>query len=223
MGERFGFLDSGEDIQGIMASLTEYLMYCVRVGIFPEWHKTLFRLKMRSKKLSGLLKVRSFATAQFKAKSAKFQPEQETLDPKAPADFITKFQRIQNRDTTKISDAEITGACSMNIGAGSDTTSISLSSVIFNLLKYPRTLARLREEIREYEAKGLISDPVKFAEAQKMPYLQAVVKEALRMHPATGLPLGRVVPAEGATLAGQYFPPGVRNSALLSLISPLLL
>ena len=44
-----------------------------------------------------------------------------------------------------------------------------------------------------------------------MPYLQAVLKEALRMHPATGLILGRLVPPEGVTLAGQYFSPGVRS------------
>jgi hypothetical protein len=42
-----------------------------------------------------------------------------------------------------------------------------------------------------------------------MPYLQAVMKEALRMHPATGLPLERVVPAGGATICDQFFPEGV--------------
>jgi cytochrome P450 len=42
-----------------------------------------------------------------------------------------------------------------------------------------------------------------------MPYLQVVLKEALRMHPATGLPLGRVVPEGGAVIAGRMFPAGV--------------
>lgn len=42
-----------------------------------------------------------------------------------------------------------------------------------------------------------------------MSYLQAVIKEALRMHPATGLPLERVVPAGGATISGYFFPEGV--------------
>jgi cytochrome P450 len=36
-----------------------------------------------------------------------------------------------------------------------------------------------------------------------MPYLQAVMKEALRMHPATGLPLERVVPAGGASICDR--------------------
>jgi cytochrome P450 len=45
--------------------------------------------------------------------------------------------------------------------------------------------------------------------ALRMPYLQAVIKEALRMHPATGLPLGRVVPKGGSVIAGKYFAEGV--------------
>lgn len=42
-----------------------------------------------------------------------------------------------------------------------------------------------------------------------MPYLQACIKEGLRMHPATGLPMGRVVPKGGATIANVYFPENV--------------
>ncbi|OBT85445.1 hypothetical protein VE02_06176 [Pseudogymnoascus sp. 03VT05] len=41
-----------------------------------------------------------------------------------------------------------------------------------------------------------------------MSYLQAVIKESLRLHPATGLPLARVVPAAGAVIAGTRFPGG---------------
>lgn len=99
--------------------------------------------------------------------------------------------------------------CMTNIGAGSDTTGISLSSVIYHLCKNPEAMRTLRAEIDELAEKAEISDPVTFAQAQKMPYLQAVLKEALRMHPATGLPLGRVVPEGGAVIAGKIFPAGV--------------
>lgn len=42
-----------------------------------------------------------------------------------------------------------------------------------------------------------------------MPYLQACIQEGLRVHPATGLPLVRLVPEGGATISGRFFPPGV--------------
>ncbi|RSL94996.1 hypothetical protein CDV31_014094 [Fusarium ambrosium] len=208
VGERFGFLDSGHDVQGVMASLSDYLNYCARVGIFPEWHKTLYRRLKQSKKLSGVLNVRKFAVTQLQAKYGKLESDEEKVDLKTPADFITKFLRIHNQEPTKITKDDISTVCVMNVGAGSDTTSIAFTAALFYLVKYPRALSRLREEIRDFEARGFISDPISFYEAQKMPYTQAVIKEALRMHPATGLILGRVVPPAGATLAGQYFPPG---------------
>jgi cytochrome P450 len=68
-------------------------------------------------------------------------------------------------------------------------------------------LAKLRSEIQD---SGIGSNPT-FKETQAMPYLQAVLKEALRIHPGTGYPLFRVVPKGGAFLAGQFFPEGVRN------------
>lgn len=61
----------------------------------------------------------------------------------------------------------------------------------------------LRSEIDAMAAKRKVSDPVTFREAQKMPCLQAVVKEALRMHPATGLLLGRVIPKGVLQLRGN--------------------
>jgi cytochrome P450 len=45
-----------------------------------------------------------------------------------------------------------------------------------------------------------------------MPYLQAVIKEALRLHPAAALPLERVVPEGGATITGSFFPEGVSRT-----------
>jgi hypothetical protein len=45
-----------------------------------------------------------------------------------------------------------------------------------------------------------------FKETQYLPYLHAVIKEAPRLHPASGLPLGRVVPKGGAEIASHYFP-----------------
>jgi len=109
----------------------------------------------------------------------------------------------------KITDYHIFMMGLSNIIAGSDTTAASLSAILYYLLYYPDTLRKLREEIQDFQRQGKLGkDSVKFKEAQEMPYFQAVMKEALRLHPATGLPLWRVVPEGGADVSGKYFPSG---------------
>lgn len=93
-----------------------------------------------------------------------------------------------------------------NIRAGSDTTAITLSGIFYHLLKNPASFQRLRKEIDDAAATGKISDPIAFKETQELSYLQAVIKEGLRLHPAVGLPLARVVPQAGATIAGRSIP-----------------
>jgi len=41
-----------------------------------------------------------------------------------------------------------------------------------------------------------------------MPYLQAVMKEAMRMHPAVGVSMPRYVPSGGAEIDGRWYPAG---------------
>lgn len=105
-------------------------------------------------------------------------------------------------------DIVTVGACTANLFAGSDTTSISLSATLFNILAHPDVLRKVRTELDDAAANGELSSPPTFAETQKLPYLQAVLKESLRMHPATGIPLWREVPAPGATICGTWFPAG---------------
>jgi cytochrome P450 len=124
-----------------------------------------------------------------------------------PSYIVMKLVQKQAQDPHGISDWDILTTAGSNVGAGSDTTAISLSSTLYHLLKTPVCLAKLRSEIQD---SGIGSNPT-FKETQAMPYLQAVLKEALRIHPGTGYPLFRVVPKGGAFLAGQFFPEGVRN------------
>ena len=67
-----------------------------------------------------------------------------------------------------------------NIFAGSDTTAISTRAIIYYLLKNPDAKKALVAEIEEWQRQGKLSDPVKLSEADNMPYLQAVMYEALR-------------------------------------------
>lgn len=92
--------------------------------------------------------------------------------------------------------------------AGSDTTSILTRSVFYQLLKHPNKLQRLVDELDQAEQEGRLSEFVSWQEAQQLPYLDAVIKEAGRLHPPFGLHLERYVPPEGAVICGTHLPGG---------------
>ena len=98
-----------------------------------------------------------------------------------------------------------------NIGAGSGTTATILRAIFYNLLRSPASLRRLTAEVRDHvssKSKQEPERPVSWTQCQQLPYLEACVKEAERIHPAVGLPLERKVPPEGATICGQHFKGG---------------
>jgi len=99
-----------------------------------------------------------------------------------------------------------------NVIAGAETTGIALSAVFYYLDRHRTVLAKLRAELDAFMAKREAKGFITMKESLELPYLQAVLKEALRMFPSAGLPLPRVVPKGGLTLAGQFFPEGVRAS-----------
>ncbi|KAF9696259.1 hypothetical protein EKO04_005773 [Ascochyta lentis] len=128
--------------------------------------------------------------------------------PQDRSNFLDKMLPMEQ--TGKSSRSHTRHATVQNIAAGSDTTAISLTAIIAFLTMNPHTLTTLRKELDNATTSGALSDPAQFTEAQKLPYLQAVILEALRLHPAVGAPMTRVIGPQGAHLAGHYFPPGTK-------------
>ena len=213
--QRFGFLDRGDDIAGIIAALDRSMKYSALSGIYSGLHPVTYKL-METSSHSGAagrnyvaeFARRIIASRQEQRKTSPAQ-ERSDSDQELPRDFLDKLLDGHAASPEKVTPYHIWMAGFSNIGAGSDTTAASLSGILYHLLKTPQALQRLRREIEEFEANGALGKTrVSFKESQSMPYLQAVIKEGLRMHPATGLPLWRRSPAGGATIAGHYFPAG---------------
>lgn len=74
--------------------------------------------------------------------------------------------------------------------AGTDTTSNTLEWAMTELLKNPETLSKARAELQQMIGKG---NCVRESDINNLPYLQAVVKETFRLHPAVPLLLPRKV------------------------------
>ncbi|KAF7933325.1 hypothetical protein BELL_0129g00150 [Botrytis elliptica] len=203
-GQRFGFLDMGEDKDGVFEAIDKGGQYSTFVGIWSWLHAWIFPLLPKSGGIGFIVKF----TDDSIAKKEKVLKESGDEKEEGTPDFVTRILMASQKDPEKITRHDLVTTCQSNVAAGSDTTAITLSSVLYHLLKYPHTYQTLRDEIETAAKEGRISDPITFKEAQRLPYLQAVIKEGLRVHPAVGLGLQRIVPAEGTTIANQFIPGG---------------
>ncbi|KAK2026302.1 cytochrome P450 [Colletotrichum zoysiae] len=88
------------------------------------------------------------------------------------------------------------------IVAGSDTTSVTLTYLVWAVLKKPNLQARLEEELTGVD--GELND----ATLERLPLLNAVIDETLRLYGAAPGSLPRSVPPGGATLGGSFIPEG---------------
>ena len=132
----------------------------------------------------------------------------EEEDQTGPQDFLEKLLATHNKQPDKIAMYDVSVAGSANVMAGSDTTAATISGILYHLMRNPDKMQKLRHEIAQFEAQNKMNRPVRFKESQQMPYLQAVLKEGMRLHAAVGLPLWRDVPEGGAEVCGRFFPEG---------------
>jgi cytochrome P450 len=125
-------------------------------------------------------------------------------------DLLSKFTQAQYEHPETMTDDLVLTTCLSMVLAGSETTAISLSSIFYYLLKSPRTYEKLLSEIEEAVRNGTIEDNdeclVSWSASQKLPYLDAVIQEAFRLHPAAGLILERITPAQGVNILGEQIP-----------------
>lgn len=204
-------METGYDSSNFLTDFDASMAYSAQVGVAcPEWHPWISWLSIKLRLPNPNRSAQDFIGARImERKVGKTSSDR--------ADFLSKMVALQEQG--KMDALTLRYGVGANIAAGSDTTAVTLSSVVYYLLRNPDCFSKLRNEIEAFENEGKMSDPIKFSEAQQMPYLQAVIKEALRMHPATGQPLSRVVPPGGAHISGQFFPAGVSDSPVTKIHS----
>ena len=91
--------------------------------------------------------------------------------------------------------------------AGSDSTSVTLSGLLFYLSHYPHVLKKLQQEITSaFASIGEIEPGTKLSSCK---YTRACIDEALRMSPAGLSELPRTVLRGGITIDGEFYPEGI--------------
>ena len=208
---RLGFMDSESDVEGIIAAIEGRLKYNATIGQWPSLHKFLLGNGLVSWAASCMPSIAKLNTARKIVEFAARQLQRYENKDRAKLDYqdmLDRFRRTKNDGELQMTDVDVLMAAVGNIFAGSDTTAISLRSMFYYLIKQPSCMKKLVEEIDAMDRAGRLSKIVTFAESSDMPYMQACLKEAMRMHPAVGLMLERIVPDGGVTIGGHFIPAG---------------
>lgn len=92
--------------------------------------------------------------------------------------------------------------------AGSDTTATAIRATFLYIISNSQILSSLLSEISSPPIP--LSSPISDSEARKLPYLQAIIKEGLRIFPPVVGLMEKAVPPEGDTLNGRFVPGGTR-------------
>ncbi|OTB14165.1 hypothetical protein K445DRAFT_302796 [Daldinia sp. EC12] len=99
------------------------------------------------------------------------------------------------------------------VAGGSDTTSYTMSCAVHYLLTSPEALAKLQAELDQ--SAHFIRGDFDHKRVQKLPYLNAVIKETLRLSSPVPGCLPRIVPSGGARVGSLYIPAGTAVSISL--------
>ena len=192
-GQPLGDLIEDEDVYKYVQSTEEMLEVIIILGSIPI--------------LNDILKIQWIAEFMFPSEKDKTgvgrliaiskQLVSERFGPKA----VQRQDMLGSFIEHGVPEASLVSESLLQILAGSDTSATVIRATMLYLMTNPVAYQRLKSEIDDAVHAGKISSPVVTdAEARALPYLQAVIKEGMRIYPAVTGALTKVVPPEGDTV-----------------------
>ncbi|KAE8670236.1 Geraniol 8-hydroxylase [Hibiscus syriacus] len=112
----------------------------------------------------------------------------KSLDYIASNDALDTLLDVIEGGIEDLNKTHITHLLLVLFVAGTDTTSSTLEWAMAELFRNPQVLLKAKEELEEIIGKG---KPLEESDINRLPYLQAIVKETFRMHPVVPLLLPR--------------------------------
>lgn len=129
---------------------------------------------------------------------ARYQAGEKLLD------IFSFLMEDKNGEANMLPMGEIVAECAIMMNAGSDTTAIALTNVLYNLIKNPACLATLRQELDT--ALGADVTVAPYEVVKHLPYLRACLDESLRLCPPNTMSIPRKTPPEGLQILGEWIP-----------------
>nr|XP_043608258.1 cytochrome P450 CYP82D47-like [Erigeron canadensis] len=134
------------------------------------------------------------------------QQVKESTDRGFMAMLLSRFEE-QEKDLYGFStDVIVKSTCMALLLAGTDTTSATLTWTLSLLVKNPLVLQKSQKELEKYVGKDRF---VEESDLKNLVYLQAIIKETMRLYPAIPLSLPHVS-TDDCIVGGYTVPKGTR-------------
>ena len=203
----FSLLTDGRDTHNLSQALYDEFYYTTVVGQMP-WLDYVFR----KNPLIALFRINTsnpLATHCFKL----LQSRLTTAQPHQEEDFVSYLLKYQQDHPGIMTPTALFSHTMANAIAGPDSTSAALRACIYFLCRHPHSLVRLRNELDgnnkiSHSTTAMSLPIITWTVAHNLPYLDAVIKESLRLHPPGSILAERVVPAKGLRVGNTDIPPG---------------
>lgn len=114
--------------------------------------------------------------------------------------FSQMLAESESSEKQELSDLSVRLEASNLIVAGSDTTAVTLTYLVWCVLKRPDLQPRLEEEV------AALPPGFQDEDLEQLPLLNGIIDETLRLYGAAPGTLPRVVPEGGATLGRHFIP-----------------
>ncbi|GAD92452.1 pisatin demethylase [Paecilomyces variotii No. 5] len=204
---RFGFMESGSDIDGAMNDLWKNSQKTALVTQMP-WLENIWTNNPIQRYLrgGGTSPGVIFAMKRIQERRAIDKGELKKEWTVNNRDMLSRFMEVETKESVPPYALMVwTGS---NITAGSDSTAIFLRAFFYHLLHNANKMEKLLQELDNAAAAGKLADLAGYREVHELPYFNACFHETSRMHPALGLPMERIVPPEGTVLCKRFIPGG---------------
>eukprot|EP00250_Pteridium_aquilinum_P020611 c24882_g1_i1 orf=120-1253(-) len=168
----FGFHMPHDTILQMSDLMEELLLWSA--GTFRDFFSYLHILDRKKQR-----RVRALRAKQIQIFTSHFEKHQELqkLGKVVPGSYLETL--LHMNASIPLSTEDLVTLCTEFLAAGTDTTATTLEWAMARLVKDPSIQSKLYEQI--YDVLG--GKPVEEKDLHNLPYLQAFVKETLRVHP----------------------------------------
>ncbi|KAJ0119047.1 hypothetical protein J7T55_013282 [Diaporthe amygdali] len=207
MSKRIGYLDHGSDFDGTLASAVKASKYLVTVGMYPVLDNFLdknpvYRIGPPTYSNIASLAV-NLLTDRLTGKDGH--------DATNNTDFMDHYIEAQKQYPDIVDNTMVISYVLVNLAAGADTSAAALRTIFYLTLKHPAVWKKLSEAVlaAPFAQPGNVQLPAPYTQTRAIPYLEVVIREALRLYPGNLFPQERIVPAGGLKLPdGRFVPEG---------------